>query len=181
MMTFDEYKEHVAEFANYKRYEYPFYPLALLVEETDELCVHIRKGSSVGLIWSECGDTLWALTALECELGGLFLEPLRECWFMRNIAFSNMTYSYTFWNEAEKRAGYLNSLSCQVIGKLHKMMRGDSGVTLVGSKELNDLVTQFVKIVKLFPVTFSEIAMMNRDKLVDRRARNMLQGNGDNR
>ncbi len=119
-MTPQEYIDHVIEFANYKRYEYPFYPLALLVEESEELLTGLEEGKSRELILYECGDILWAFVAFCLEEG----SPVEfDAW--------TRIPKLPPWNPSVLQCAVaLHRFSSRLIGLLHKDMRGDPDINL---------------------------------------------------
>lgn len=75
----------------------------------------------------------------------------------------------------------------EVCGKIAKFVRKSAqsvdveALRLDVGKELGDLLFQVSETARMFNFTLEEIAIMNKVKLQDRKARDVLVGEGDNR
>jgi NTP pyrophosphatase (non-canonical NTP hydrolase) len=70
----------------------------------------------------------------------------------------------------------------EVAEKIKKSLRGDAPLDrFEAARELGDVLWYLAALARDLGFTLEEVAEMNLQKLRDRRARNVLQGDGDNR
>lgn len=74
----------------------------------------------------------------------------------------------------------------EVAGKFAKMIRDDNGAMSAERKdavvkELGDVCWMVAEICTNLDVTLADVMMLNIEKLTDRKARNVINGSGDNR
>jgi len=66
-------------------------------------------------------------------------------------------------------------------GKVAKLIRDGVFVTALAAKELGDVLWQLARAAKELNMTLEEVAVMNIQKLTDRKERDVLKGSGDAR
>lgn len=66
-------------------------------------------------------------------------------------------------------------------GKIAKFIRDGIFETALAAKELGDVLWQLARAAKELNMTLEEVAVMNIEKLTDRKERNVLKGTGDAR
>jgi len=70
----------------------------------------------------------------------------------------------------------------ELMGKYKRALRGDGELDMEGlKKELGDIIWFVSDLSVQLGTDLEEIALMNLDKLSDRRARGMIKGKGDDR
>lgn len=74
----------------------------------------------------------------------------------------------------------------EVAGKFAKMFRDDNGAMTDDRqraivKELGDVCWMIAEICTNLNITLADVMMLNIEKLTDRKARNVINGSGDNR
>jgi len=64
-------------------------------------------------------------------------------------------------------------------GKIAKYIRDGVFETALATKELGDVLWQLARAAKELNMTLEDVAIMNIQKLLDRKERNVIQGTGD--
>lgn len=178
-MTPNEYLEKVMDFSDYPKFEYPLYPMILLAGEAEELLCSIEERRPVLSILKECGDCLWAYMAASGEMDMIAPddEINMESWNGK-APFEMVDYKYL------EKLGikFLRSVN-DSLEKLHKWMRGD----LHGKTDFMYSIQSLAKSMGLWDIIWlcgasvEYVAELNVEKLVGRRLRDTLKGNGDDR
>ena len=140
-----------------------FYPVLGLIGEWGEATAARTNGTTEKDILLEHGDILWYLSTVCTEL---------------QISLSEIADS--------KTADTPIIILGQIAEVVKKLMRDDNSVVTDKHRELlKPLLAKLFFIVKVtvesYGSTIADIANMNIQKLADRKARNVIQGNGDYR
>ena len=99
--------------------------------------------------------------------------------------------TYQIWSRSvsvypeHKAIEYLSLGLCseagEFAGKTKKYIRDLSWNSDAAKQELGDVLWYVARLADEMNMSLEELAQLNHDKLVDRQARNVIQGNGDNR
>lgn len=171
-MTPSEYVDKVNEFSSYKRYDFPVYPIFLLIEELHELKEHIENCSDADKLIFELGDILWATAAIAIETNQRSFLQNSTYWYNRTGVGKANIY--------KKLLETMESVE-KFAGRIHKFLRSDPDAVpewrnLVQTAHLFLLVAS-----DSLGVPLACVAEKNVQKLTDRRRRLTLHGDGDNR
>lgn len=109
---------------------------------------------------------------------------------MKNELYNYMDFDY-YQQEAKTFACYESSLypvlglaeeAGEVAGKFAKLVRGDGSLSIEDvSKELGDVLWMVSQCCEELGISMAEVADNNIAKLIDRKERQVIKGDGDNR
>lgn len=163
-----KYMDHVREFSDYPRSEFPHYTIMLLCGEAKEIAEAMRKGDRDHLAL-ELGDALFSI------FGYLNDEKYMPRSVFEMWEFKGITYHAVYPEKIMHDA-------CFLAGRIHKLMRGDPKVDRMDIQMavLGCLGSIWV-VACDYGFTLEEIAELNIKKLQGRRERDTLKGDGDDR
>ena len=140
-----------------------FYPVLGLIGEFGEVTDAIMTGSSTENILKEHSDCLWYLSAICTELKIKLIEIAER-----------------------KEVDHPIRVLGQIAETTKKLMRDDNSV--ISQRHVDTLKPLLAKIffrikttIEMNDSTIEEVCDINIKKLADRKARNKIQGSGDNR
>jgi phosphoribosyl-ATP pyrophosphohydrolase len=173
-MEFEQYEKEAISYALYPREEAIVYPSIGVVDEGLELIEKCTLDYDDKLerkteVTKEAGDTLWYMANLCHDLEIPMADMAKGI-----ILPSKETY-------VDIRLRLMIDLQ-RLIGKTKKRLRGDEGITKEITLELLQKVYgSFMVLLTEEDINIDDALKSNIDKLEDRKKRNVLKGDGDNR
>lgn len=172
-MNLKTYIAKSQEFAVYPKERGLEYVSLGLANETLEMLTKVWDGASDEETAKELGDVLW-------YVGGCYVELQADLPKQFNMPVSKVSMVGT----KERLISSLVSEVGEFIGHTKKILRGDPGVTERHKKmaeHLSHILGVIHTLAEYLGTDFYAVMQANYDKLLDRKKRNKLRGDGDNR